>query len=220
MGGVRVDPDTQMSDVAGLFAAGECGAGLHGANRLGGNSLSDLVVFGKRAGEFAAKFAKDHSAGSVDSAQVDEVARHSLEAFERQGESPYQVQYDLQDLMQDLVGIVRREDEIERALDGIAKLKERASKVAVSGNREYNPGWHTALDLPNLLTVSEAVALAALARKESRGAHFRDDYPEKDPAYGAFNFVISKGTDGAMRIGRETLPPMTEEQKQIIEEMK
>jgi succinate dehydrogenase / fumarate reductase flavoprotein subunit len=215
-----VDPDTQMSDVAGLFAAGECGAGLHGANRLGGNSLSDLVVFGKRAGEYAAKFAKDHTAGSVDSAQVDEVARTSLEAFGRQGESPYQVQYDLQDLMQDLVGIVRREDEMERALEGIGKLKERASKVGISGNREYNPGWHTALDLNNLLTVSEAIALAALQRKESRGAHFRDDYPEKDPVYGTFNFVISKGTDGAMQIGREPLPPMTDEQKQIIEEMK
>jgi succinate dehydrogenase / fumarate reductase flavoprotein subunit len=118
------------------------------------------------------------------------------------------------------VGIVRREDELERALEGIAKLKQRAGKVSVGGNREYNPGWHTALDLNNLLTVSEAIALAAEQRKESRGAHFRDDYPEKDPAYGAFNFVISKGADGAMKIEREPLPPMTEEQKQIIEEMK
>jgi len=220
MGGVRVNPDTQMSDVEGLFAAGECGAGLHGANRLGGNSLSDLLVFGKRAGEFAAKFAKDHGAGSIDSAQVEEVARKSLEPFERQGESPYQVQHDLQDLMQNLVGIVRREDELERALDGIAKLKERAAKVGISGNREYNPGWHTALDLNNLLTVSEAVALAGLNRKESRGAHFRDDFPEKNPAYGSFNFVIRKTADGTMTIDREPLPPMTDEQKQIIEEMK
>jgi len=220
MGGVRVDPDTQMSDVQGLFAAGECGAGLHGANRLGGNSLSDLVVFGKRAGEYAAKFAKDHTAGSVDMAQVDEVARESLAPFERQGESPYQVQYDLQDLMQDLVGIVRRQDEMERAIDGIEKLKKRAAKVGISGNREYNPGWHTALDLTNLLTVSEAVARAAIERKESRGAHFRDDYPEKDATFGSFNFVISKGQGGAMRVERETLPPMTDEQKQIIEEMK
>src|SRR6202012_1408212 len=120
------------------------------------------------------------------------------------------VQHDLQDLMQDLVGIVRREEELQQALEKIAVLKERAKKVGVSGNREYNPGWHTALDLENLLTVSEAIALAALQRKESRGAHFRDDYPEKDPAYGAFNFVISKGSDGAMKIDRETLPPMTE----------
>jgi succinate dehydrogenase / fumarate reductase, flavoprotein subunit len=178
------------------------------------------VVFGKRAGEFAAKFAKDHGAGSIDQAQVDEVARTSLEPFERQGESPYQVQHDLQDLMQDLVGIVRREDELERALDGIAKLKVRAAKVGIGGNREYNPGWHTALDLNNLLTVSEAVALAGLQRKESRGAHFRDDYPEKDATFGTFNFVITKGGDGAMKIDKELLPPMTDEQKQIIEEMK
>ena len=220
MGGVRVDSDTQMSDVEGLFAAGECGAGLHGANRLGGNSLSDLLVFGKRAGEFAAKYAKDHTAASVDQAQVDEVARTSLEAFNHEGENPYQVQYDLQDLMQNLVGIVRREEELAQALEGIAKLKTRAANVGISGSREYNPGWHTALDLTHLLTVSEAIALAGLNRKESRGAHFRDDYPEKDPAYGAFNFVITKGTDGAMRIDREPLPPMTEGQKQIIEEMK
>src|ERR1700691_2734919 len=220
MGGIRVDGDTQMSSVPGLFAAGECAAGLHGANRLGGNSLSDLLVFGKRAGEYAARFAKDNRAGAVDTAQVDEGARQSLEAFERQGESPYQVQYDLQDLMQDLVGIVRREDELERALEGIAKLKQRAGKVGIGGNREYNPGWHTALDLKHLLTVSEAIALAAIERKESRGAHFRDDYPEKDPAYGTFNFVIYKGPDGAMKIERDPLPPMTEEQKQIIEEMK
>jgi succinate dehydrogenase / fumarate reductase flavoprotein subunit len=123
-------------------------------------------------------------------------------------------------MMQDLVGIVRREDELERALEGIAKLKQRAAKVGVGGNREYNPGWHTALDLNNLLTVSEAIALSALDRKESRGAHFRDDYPEKDPAFGTFNFVIGKTTDGAMKIDREPLPPMTEEQKQIIEEFK
>src|SRR5580700_4157267 len=220
MGGVRVNGDTQMSDVPGLFAAGEVAAGLHGANRLGGNSLSDLLVFGKLAGEYAAKFAKDHGAGSIDQAQVDEVARTSLEPFERKGESPYQVQYDLQDLMQDLVGIVRRQEELERALEGIAKLRARASKVGIGGNREYNPGWHTALDLNHLLTVSEAVALAALERKESRGAHFRDDYPEKDPAFGTFKFVISKAADGAMKIDREPLPPMTEEQKQIIEEMK
>jgi succinate dehydrogenase / fumarate reductase, flavoprotein subunit len=220
MGGVAVDYDTQMSDVEGLFAAGECGAGLHGANRLGGNSLSDLLVFGKRAGEFAAKYAKDHTAASVDHAQVDEVARKSLEAFDRQGENPYQVQHDLQDLMQNLVGIVRREEELARALEGIAQLKARAANVGISGNREYNPGWHTSLDLTHLLTVSEAIALAGINRKESRGAHFRDDFPEKDPAYGTFNFVITKGPDGAMRIDRESLPPMSEEQKQIIEEMK
>src|SRR5437660_217782 len=173
MGGVRVDGDTQMSDVPGLFAAGECGAGLHGANRLGGNSLSDLLVFGQRAGEFAAKFAKEHGAAEIDSGQINEVSRQSLEPFERRGgESPYQVQYDLQDMMQDKVGIVRRQEEMEQALEGIQSLRKRAANVSVMGNREYNPGWHTALDLNNLLTVSEAITRAAMERKESRGAPF------------------------------------------------
>jgi succinate dehydrogenase / fumarate reductase flavoprotein subunit len=220
MGGVRVDGDTQMSEVPGLFAAGECGAGLHGANRLGGNSLSDLVVFGQRAGEYAAKFAKKNSAADIDMAQVDATAREALEPFERTGESPYQVQHDLQDMMQEKVGIVRLEKEMEQALDGILKLRERARHVAVSGNREYNPGWHTALDLPNLLTVAEAVTRAALLRKESRGAHFRDDYPAKDETYGSFNLIVREGKDGEMTVTREPLPPMSDEQKKIIEEMK
>jgi succinate dehydrogenase / fumarate reductase flavoprotein subunit len=220
MGGVRVDPDTQMSDVAGLFAAGECGAGLHGANRLGGNSLSDLIVFGKRAGEYAAKFAKEHAAGSIDIEQVDQVARQSLEPFGRDGESPYQVQHELQDFMQRLVGIVRRHDEVEEALDKILKLRERAKAVSVVGNREYNPGWHTALDLDNLLTVSEAIARAALERKESRGAHFRDDYPDKDPTYGTFQFAVRKGEHGEMLVLRDPVQPLTDEQRRIIEEMK
>ncbi len=221
MGGVRVNSDTQMSDVPGLFAAGECGAGLHGANRLGGNSLSDLIVFGKRAGEYAAKFAKEHGAGRVNASQVDEVAKKTLEPFERSGsEGPYKVQYDLQDMMQDLVGIVRREEEMERALEGIQALSERALKVGVPGNREYNPGWHTALDLSSLLTVSEAITRAALERKESRGAHFRDDFPAKDDAFGKFNITVRKGATGEMEIAREPLEPMTDEMKQIIEEMK
>jgi succinate dehydrogenase / fumarate reductase flavoprotein subunit len=220
MGGVRVDGDTQMSDVPGLFAAGECGAGLHGANRLGGNSLSDLVVFGQRAGEYAAKFAKKHTPADIDMSQVDATARQALEPFERTGESPYQVQHDLQDMMQDKVGIVRREEEMEQALDGILKLRERAKHVAVIGNREYNPGWHTALDLPNLLTVSEAITRAALLRKESRGAHFRDDYPTKDETYGSFNLIVREGKDGEMTVTREPLPPLSAELKKVIEEMK
>jgi succinate dehydrogenase / fumarate reductase, flavoprotein subunit len=221
MGGVRVDGDTQMSDVPGLFAAGECGAGLHGANRLGGNSLSDLLVFGKLAGEYAANFAKSNSAGTINQAQVDEIAAKALEPLHRErGTSPYEVQHKLQDLMQDLVGIVRREDEILRALDELQKLKEAAKTVAVPGNREYNPGWHTALDLPNLLTVSEAIAISALARRESRGGHFRDDYPEKSEAASKFNHVIKRGADGSMELSEQPLPPMTDEMKQIIEEMK
>jgi succinate dehydrogenase / fumarate reductase flavoprotein subunit len=221
MGGVRVDGDTQMSGVPGLFAAGECGAGLHGANRLGGNSLSDLVVFGQRAGEYAAKFAKDHAAPEIDKEQVDEVARRSLDSFARTGgESPYQVQHDLQEMMHALVGIVRREDEMERALEGIRKLRERAKHVSVSGNREYNPGWHTALDLDHLLTVSEAITRAGLERKESRGAHFRDDYPEKDASFATFNLLVRKGQDGEMQVVREPLVPMSAELRAVIDEMK
>jgi succinate dehydrogenase / fumarate reductase flavoprotein subunit len=221
MGGVRVDGDTQMSDVPGLFAAGECAAGLHGANRLGGNSLSDLVVFGKLAGEYAAKFAKQHGAGSINPQQVEDVARQALEPFNRtDGVPPYEVQHKLQDMMQDLVGIVRREEEMERALAGLEELKQLASKVVVPGNREYNPGWHTALDLRNLLTVSEAIAKCAIARKESRGAHFRDDYPEKSEEAAKYNHVIRQSPDGSMALTREPLPPMTDEMKQIIEEMK
>ena len=221
MGGVRVDADSQMSDVPGLFAAGECGAGLHGANRLGGNSLSDLLVFGKRAGEYSAKFAKENRTAEIDMSQVDAAARQALEPFEHaNGESPYQVQQDLQNMMQDKVGIVRREEEMHQALEAIQKLHQRAERVSVTGNREYNPGWHTALDLNNLLTVSEAVTRAALERKESRGAHFRDDHPQKDESQGKFNLLVRKGKNGEMQVTREPLPPMTDEQRQIIEEMK
>jgi succinate dehydrogenase / fumarate reductase flavoprotein subunit len=224
MGGIRVDSDTQMSGVPGLFAAGECAAGINGANRLGGNSLSDLLVFGKRAGEFAAKFAKENELGSVDNAQADAAARAALEPFDRaanaQGEGAYQVQHDLQETMQDLVGIVRREDEMQRALDGIAQLRQRAARVGVNGNREFNPGWHTALDLKNLLTVSEAVTLAALERKESRGAQFREDYPEKSEEFAKVNTIISHAEDGAMQIRLEPLPDMPDYLKQVIEEMK
>ena len=221
MGGVRVDGDTQMSTVPGLFAAGEVGAGLHGANRLGGNSLSDLLVFGKRAGQYAAEFAGRQSSPRVDSQQPDEMARAALEPFDREdGENPYKVEHDLQAMMQDLVGIVRKESEIRRALDGLRTLRERAQKVSVTGNREYNPGWHTALDLQSLLTVSEIVARAALERKESRGGHFRDDFPEKDPAYGKFNIVIRKAPGGEMLVTREPIPEMREDLKQIVEENK
>jgi len=223
MGGVRVDGDTQMSTVPGLFAAGEVAAGLHGANRLGGNSLSDLLVFGQRAGKFAAQFAKEHGAGQINVAQVEQAAQRALEPFDRtetNGEGPYQIQHELQEMMQDLVGIVRKQDEMLRALEGLQKLLKRGQQVAVPGNREYNPGWHTALDLDNLLTVSEAIARAAVERKESRGAHFREDFPNKDTAAGKFNIVVRKGTDGSMQVRREPLPEMPAELKQIIEEMK
>jgi succinate dehydrogenase / fumarate reductase flavoprotein subunit len=225
MGGVRVDADTQMTRVPGLFAAGEVAAGLHGANRLGGNSLSDLLVFGKRAGEYAAAFAKERAAGAIDTGQIEAATRRALEPFERaektpDAEGPYQIQYALQEMMQDLVGIVRTQAEMERAVEGIAELRRRAAKVAVHGNREYNPGWHTALDLDNLFTVAEAVARAAAQRRESRGAHFREDCPEKDAAWGKKNLVIARAADGAMAVREEPTPPQTEEMKRIIEEMK
>ena len=224
MGGVRVDPETQMSSVPGLFAAGECGAGLHGANRLGGNSLSDLLVFGQRAGAHAARFAKENRAGRIDEAQVEAAAREVLAPFDQEGRGDgtgaYRIQHELQEMMQDLVGIVRADAEMRRALEGIARLRERAAQVRVDGNRAYNPGWHTALDLRNLLTVSEAVARSAIERTESRGAHFRDDRPAKDAALGKVNIVVRRGPDGAMQVARRAIPPMRPDLQQIVEEMK
>ncbi len=225
MGGIRVDGESQMSNIPGLFAAGEAAAGLHGANRLGGNSLSDLVVFGKRAGEYAAKFAREKGDAKLNMAEVEAAERLALEPFERgntsaTGEGPYQIQYDLQDMMQSLVGIVRREQEMVTALTGIDKLKDRSDKVAVHGHREYNPGWHTALDLRNLLTVSEAITRSAIERKESRGGHFRDDFPNKDAALGKVNIITKKNPDGTMSVRRQTIPPMPEELQKVIEEMK
>ncbi|HCC59584.1 MAG TPA: fumarate reductase/succinate dehydrogenase flavoprotein subunit [Solibacterales bacterium] len=220
MGGVQVDGDTQMSTVPGLFAAGECAAGLHGANRLGGNSLSDLLVFGKRAGRYAAAFAKENTAGAIDADQIQQAAAAALQPFERSGsEGPYQVQQKLQEIMQDLVGIVRTESEMKQALVEVEKLRQRAAKVSVQGNREYNNGWHTALDLPNMLTVSEAVTRAAIEREESRGAHFREDHTAKSAEFGKINIVIGKGADGETKIARRPIPEMPAELKQTIEEM-
>jgi succinate dehydrogenase flavoprotein subunit len=221
MGGVRVDPDTQMTRLPGLFAAGECAAGINGANRLGGNSLSDLLVFGKLAGEFAARFARENRHSNIDKGKVDMIASETLAPFERSdGENPYQVQKDLQETMQGLVGIVRNENEMRQALGRIDDFKTQAEKAGVTGNREYNPGWHTALDLKNLLTVSEAITRAALERKESRGAQFREDYPQKDEAFGKVNTILSKAQDGSMQIRLEPLPEMPDYLKQVIEENK
>ena len=220
MGGVRVDPETQMSRVPGLFAAGECAGGLHGANRLGGNSLSDLLVFGKRAGESAAVFAKEHDVGVVDTDQIGKVAERALQPFSRDGEGPYAIQQDLQVLMQGLVGIVRQDPEMQRALDGLVQLNDRANQVSVVGHREYNNGWHTALDLRNLLTVSEAVARAAIMRQESRGAHFREDYLAKDDAWGKQNIIIRKAPDGVMQVDCEPIPQLRTDLVQIIQDNK
>jgi succinate dehydrogenase / fumarate reductase flavoprotein subunit len=222
MGGIRVDGETQMSTVPGLFAAGEAAAGLHGANRLGGNSLSDLLVFGRRAGRYAAAFASENGQATVDEAEIQSVATTALAFFERgpAGENPYQIQYDLQDTMQNLVGIVRLEDEMQQALGATAQLRVRAEQVGVAGNREYNNGWHTAIDVGNMLVVSEAITRAALLRKESRGAQFREDFPQKDPEWGKYNIVIKRDADGEMLVERRAVPPMPEELKAVIEEMK
>jgi succinate dehydrogenase / fumarate reductase flavoprotein subunit len=211
-----------MSNVPGLFAGGEVAAGLHGANRLGGNSLSDLLVFGQRAGQFAAEFAKHNGAAKVDEEQAQAAAAASLAPFERgpAGENPYQIQYDLQESMQDLVGIVRTEEEMQRALGVIAGLRERAARAGIAGNRQYNNGWHTAMDLDNMLLVSEAITRAALLRKESRGAQFREDFPNKDPEWGRYNIVVARGTDGGMRVEQRAIPPMPAPLKAVIEEMK
>ncbi len=220
MGGIHVHPETQMSRIPGLFAAGECAAGINGANRLGGNSLSDIIVFGKRAGEFAAKFAKENAHGAIDPAQIEHAGKDALTPFERSdGENPYQVQKDLQEMMQDNVGIVRTENEMQTALSELQKLWQRTRAVGVIGHREFNPGWHTAIDLKNLLIVSEAITRAAIERKESRGAQFRDDYPAKEERFSKVNTIVGKAPDGSMRIRLEPLPEMPEYLKQVIEEM-
>jgi succinate dehydrogenase / fumarate reductase flavoprotein subunit len=222
MGGIQVDWESQMSSVPGLFAAGECAAGLHGANRLGGNSLSDLLVFGKRAGEYAAKYAQTNGAARVNPSEVEAAAKAALAPFERgaAGENPFAVQSELQDLMQNLVGIVRTESEMQQALGKITELRARAARAGITGNIEYNTGWHTALDLDNMLSISEMIAIAALVRKESRGGHFRDDYPEKDAEWGKYNLKIVRGPDGRPSVERVPVVPLTDEMKQIIEEQK
>ncbi len=220
MGGIRVNADTQESTVPGLFAAGECAAGINGANRLGGNSLSDLIVFGKRAGEHAAIFAKENGHGTINQAEIEAKAKAALEPFERDGgENPYTIQHDLQEMMQANVGIVRTHDEMVEALNGLDVLKSRAAKTFVPGNIDFNPGWHTALDLHNLLIVSEAIARAAIERKESRGGHFRDDFPGKDPEFAKFNYSLKKSADGGMEISKIPIPEMPDYLKEVIEEM-
>jgi succinate dehydrogenase / fumarate reductase flavoprotein subunit len=222
MGGIRVDADSQMSTIPGLFAAGECASGINGANRLGGNSLSDLIVFGKRAGEYACAWAKEHPAPRVSDVLAESAMKASLEPFERgdSGENPYKVQADLQESMQALVGIVRTENEMREALMRIADLKERAARVGVSGHREYHAGWHTALDLRNLLAVSEAIARSAIERKESRGGHFREDHPDKVAEFAIVNTMVKPGPDGRMQLKRIPIPPIPDHLKQVIEEQK
>jgi succinate dehydrogenase / fumarate reductase flavoprotein subunit len=222
MGGVRVDPESQAATVPGLFAAGETAGGMHGANRLGGNSLSDLLVFGQLAGRHAAEYALGlGSAPAAEPGQMDAAAAEALAPFEREegeeGENPYTLHQELQTTMQDLVGIIRTEGELKSALERIAALKERATRVGVEGHRQYNPGWHLALDLRSLLAVSEAVTLAALERKESRGGHTRDDYPRPDPEWAKVKIVVRE-VAGREAVVREPLDEMPGDLKKLFEE--
>jgi len=224
MGGVRVDADSQMTSVPGLFAAGECAAGLHGANRLGGNSLSDLLVFGQRAGAHAAIYAKENGESKINDSQVEELSRWALDPFERAtkggAENPFQIQTDLQEEMQKLVGIVRIEKELAEAIDKIDGFKERIGRSGCGGNRGYNPGWHTAMELKHMITVAEAITRAAKERKESRGGHFREDFPQKSDELGKVNISISKGAGDKMEIKHLPKAKVREDLQQIIEEMK
>jgi succinate dehydrogenase / fumarate reductase flavoprotein subunit len=217
MGGVRVDSETQESKVSGLFAAGECGGGLHGANRLGGNSLSDLLVFGKRAGEFAAKKAKSVSQGAINQDEVESQAAEALRYFgDGPGENPYTIHEELRLAMQSLVGIVRTEEDLKAALGKIAELRVRAAKAKVGGNIQFNPGWHLALDLQNMLDISEAVTRAALERTESRGAHTREEFPDSDKEWGKVNLIVRQPRGGEVQVAREPLQEMPAELKELM----
>jgi len=220
MGGIRVEAETAQTTVPGLFAAGEAAAGLHGSNRLGGNSLSDLLVFGRRAGLAAAKHAKEVSFAAPDPAQVERAEQEALAPFQRQtGESPYAIHRDLQEVMQNLVGIYRNREDVQRALGELEKFKQRLSLASVEGTRMFNPGWHLALEMKAMLTVAEAVAKSALVREESRGAHSRIDFPDLDAGWGAKNNIIWQDGD-AMALRQNPTPELPPELKQILAEDK
>jgi succinate dehydrogenase / fumarate reductase flavoprotein subunit len=219
MGGIRVEADTAQSTLPGLFAAGECAAGLHGANRLGGNSLSDLLVFGRRAGLAAAKHAKEVSSPTIDPAQINAAETYALEPFQRQhGESPYAVHRDLQKTMQSLVGIFRTRTDVEQALAELEKLNDRWKLVSVEGSRMFNPGWHLALDMHSMLKISEGVAKCALVREESRGAHSRIDFPETSAEWGTKNNIISRDSSGKMNLRQDLKSDLPDELKQVLAE--
>jgi succinate dehydrogenase / fumarate reductase flavoprotein subunit len=217
MGGVRVDAESEESTVPGLFAAGEVSGGMHGANRLGGNSLSDLLVFGKRAGEFAARHARQRaSLPAINPDEVEAIVRESLAPFGRsEGENPYAIHEELQTMMQRRVGIVRSEEDLKVALSELDRLRARAGKVKVGGNALYNPGWHLALDLKNMIDVSEAVTRAALTRTESRGAHTREEYPDSVEEWGRRNLIIRKQGE-TLLVVEEPVPEMPNELKELL----
>ncbi len=219
MGGIRVDPETQESRIKGLFAAGECSAGMHGANRLGGNSLSDLLVFGRIAGNYAARYAKEHEAPRLDDGEIDAAKREALAPFERaEGPNPFLLHEDLKDKMQSFVGIIRNEDDLETGLEHIERLKQQSARVKVDGNRHYNASWHQSIDMRNMLVVSEAMARAALARKESRGGHAREDFPDMDKGHYSKVNVVAAGKAAGMEIREMPLPDVPAEIKSVLEE--
>ncbi|MGH2806907.1 MAG: fumarate reductase/succinate dehydrogenase flavoprotein subunit [Actinomycetota bacterium] len=218
MGGIKVDAETSAATVPGLFAAGEVAGGMHGANRLGGNSLSDLLVFGRRAGLHAAGHAASRSGGSAASSDVtEEITRSALQPFEHQGgENPYLLQQELQDTMQELVGIIRNAEDLSAGLKKLELLKERSGHAGAEGNRLYNPGWHLALDLRSMIAVSEVIALAALERKESRGGHTREDHPQTDADFAKVT-VVARLKDGEPFVEQTPLAPMPAELREIVE---
>jgi succinate dehydrogenase / fumarate reductase, flavoprotein subunit len=217
MGGVRVEAETAATTVPGLFAAGEVAAGLHGANRLGGNSLSDLLVFGRRAGLAAAEYSRKQNAATIDPDQINAAEREALAPFERNtNENPYMLHSDLQETMQSLVGIFRTEEDLQSALGKLAVLKERFKNLSIPGSRMFNPGWHLCADMKSMLTVSEAVTRSALARKESRGAHSRIDFPKYDPVWGKQNNIVSERS-GEMNLQQRQTPEVPAELQKLIE---
>jgi succinate dehydrogenase / fumarate reductase flavoprotein subunit len=220
-GGVEVDHDTAAAKIPGLYAAGEVAGGMHGSNRLGGNSLSDLLVFGRRAGGSAAEYAlANKSSGRLGDEALEAAAEHALAPFGHEGgENPYTIHRDLQETMNELVGIIRNEAEVQQALDKIEVLKQRAKNLHVEGGRAYNPGWHLSLDLPNMLTVSECVAKAALEREESRGGHTREDFPKPSPEWGALNLICSND-NGTVALTRQDLPQMPDDLATLFQETK
>jgi succinate dehydrogenase / fumarate reductase flavoprotein subunit len=220
MGGVEVEPDTAaVPGVPGLFAAGEVSGGMHGSNRLGGNSLSDLLVFGRRAGLGAAEYLDGMTTRPVaPDAELDAARNEVVAPLERaDGENPYTVHHEIQQTMSDLVGIIRRESEIKTALAELEKLRERAEKIGTVGGRAYNPGWHLALDLRNILLIAQCVAQAALERQESRGGHTRDDYPDMSPEWRKVNLICTLDASGEVTLKRQPMEPMRQDLLELFE---
>jgi len=218
MGGIKVAAETAMTTLPGLFAAGEVAAGLHGANRLGGNSLSDLLVFGRRAGWGAAEYAKKETTGQPSQAEVEQAIADNIACFERKdGENPYTVHRELQDMMQDHVGIVRTDEELRTALKALDTFETRVNKLSVSGARAYNPGWNLAMDLRSMVVVSRAIAMAALERRESRGGHSRIDFPDYDKSFSKINHILTND-NGKMVLRADPLPAVPDELKKFVEE--